>query len=333
MSMRWFSALFALLAAVSLPCGTVAKPPDLPVQSKVDCETPLPPWVGCLSVGPGCVIGDTVEACWRTLLRWIPVTCAPDCCAEPTTRLGVIEILPVMPKDMGLPPIMEELRQIEYLWERIWFADQPSHLTPQRVHGGIGSDAAFFEEPRYPMPPTVERLQVAPTRVLFDVVSTPVNPVGQDDGSPWYCIRCIGKWLDGEFMCLPVVSEQRCSECPHMNGQATPRRIVISEPCDLSNCVLENFVKLEKAHRLYRKAEDCRHEGRLDEACDCYREAAKLCPGSRCSMMCASRVHELATQRASGIIQASATEPEAEKKPGSWWPRIEIKLTIEVKKQ
>jgi hypothetical protein len=33
----------------------------------------------------------------------------------------------------------EDLRQIEYEWERIWFTDQPSHLTPERVHGGIGS--------------------------------------------------------------------------------------------------------------------------------------------------------------------------------------------------
>jgi hypothetical protein len=33
----------------------------------------------------------------------------------------------------------EDLRTIRYEWERIWFTDQPSHLTPQRVHGGIGS--------------------------------------------------------------------------------------------------------------------------------------------------------------------------------------------------
>ena len=32
----------------------------------------------------------------------------------------------------------EDLRQIRYEWERIWFTDQPSHLTPERVHGGIG---------------------------------------------------------------------------------------------------------------------------------------------------------------------------------------------------
>jgi hypothetical protein len=31
----------------------------------------------------------------------------------------------------------EDLRQIQYEWERIWFTDQPSHMTPERVHGGI----------------------------------------------------------------------------------------------------------------------------------------------------------------------------------------------------
>ncbi len=32
----------------------------------------------------------------------------------------------------------ENLRQIESEWERFWMIDQPSHLTPDRVHGGIG---------------------------------------------------------------------------------------------------------------------------------------------------------------------------------------------------
>ncbi|HLN28565.1 MAG TPA: hypothetical protein VK395_12555 [Gemmataceae bacterium] len=31
----------------------------------------------------------------------------------------------------------EDLRQVEYEWERFWFMDEPSHLTPERVHGGI----------------------------------------------------------------------------------------------------------------------------------------------------------------------------------------------------
>ena len=31
----------------------------------------------------------------------------------------------------------EDYRQLEYEWERIWFTDEPSHMTPERVHGGI----------------------------------------------------------------------------------------------------------------------------------------------------------------------------------------------------
>ncbi len=32
----------------------------------------------------------------------------------------------------------ENLRQLRKEWERFWMLDQPSHLTPDRVHGGIG---------------------------------------------------------------------------------------------------------------------------------------------------------------------------------------------------
>ena len=31
----------------------------------------------------------------------------------------------------------ENLRNILNEWERIWFLDQPSHLTPHSTHGGI----------------------------------------------------------------------------------------------------------------------------------------------------------------------------------------------------
>jgi len=31
----------------------------------------------------------------------------------------------------------EDLRAIQNTWERIWFLDQPDHMTPQRVHGGV----------------------------------------------------------------------------------------------------------------------------------------------------------------------------------------------------
>lgn len=31
----------------------------------------------------------------------------------------------------------ENLRQFLESWQRIWFLDQPSHLSPYRTHGGI----------------------------------------------------------------------------------------------------------------------------------------------------------------------------------------------------
>ncbi len=32
----------------------------------------------------------------------------------------------------------EELRQAGDQWERFWFLDQPSQMTPFRTHGGLG---------------------------------------------------------------------------------------------------------------------------------------------------------------------------------------------------
>jgi hypothetical protein len=31
----------------------------------------------------------------------------------------------------------ENMRNFIEEWERIWFLDQPDHMTPRRVHGGI----------------------------------------------------------------------------------------------------------------------------------------------------------------------------------------------------
>ena len=33
--------------------------------------------------------------------------------------------------------VSEDLRQAQKEWERFWMIDQPSHMTPTRVHGGI----------------------------------------------------------------------------------------------------------------------------------------------------------------------------------------------------
>jgi hypothetical protein len=32
----------------------------------------------------------------------------------------------------------ENLRQMHDEWRRFWMNDQPSHLTPYRIHGGVG---------------------------------------------------------------------------------------------------------------------------------------------------------------------------------------------------
>jgi hypothetical protein len=31
----------------------------------------------------------------------------------------------------------EDLRQMGQTWRRFWFNDMPSHMTPERIHGGI----------------------------------------------------------------------------------------------------------------------------------------------------------------------------------------------------
>lgn len=31
----------------------------------------------------------------------------------------------------------EDLRNFANTWERIWFLDQPDHMTPFRTHGGV----------------------------------------------------------------------------------------------------------------------------------------------------------------------------------------------------
>jgi hypothetical protein len=36
----------------------------------------------------------------------------------------------------------ENLRQMHDEWRRFWMNDQPSHLTPYRIHGGVGPAAS-----------------------------------------------------------------------------------------------------------------------------------------------------------------------------------------------
>jgi hypothetical protein len=45
----------------------------------------------------------------------------------------------------------ENLRQIHEEWRRFWMNDQPSHLTPYRIHGGVGPASSPISAP--PCPP------------------------------------------------------------------------------------------------------------------------------------------------------------------------------------
>lgn len=61
------------------------------------------------------------------------------------TVLGVTSVGCLIPIYSGEPArraqqlifTSEDLRKIPSEWERIWFLDQPSHMTPYRTHGGI----------------------------------------------------------------------------------------------------------------------------------------------------------------------------------------------------
>jgi hypothetical protein len=64
---------------------------------------------GALAAGPGCA----------------PVP-LPHYAAQPQRRVEQLLV------------DSENLRQAGDEWNRFWFLDQPSHLTPFRTHGGLG---------------------------------------------------------------------------------------------------------------------------------------------------------------------------------------------------
>ena len=39
----------------------------------------------------------------------------------------------------------ENLRQMHDEWRRFWMNDQPSHLTPYRIHGGVGPASSTID--------------------------------------------------------------------------------------------------------------------------------------------------------------------------------------------
>lgn len=67
----------------------------------------------------------------------------------------------------------EDLRHLEYEWERIWFTDQPSHLTPERINGPVSQVPAPSTEytPVPVFPWTNERKETG------DFRTKPIPPV------------------------------------------------------------------------------------------------------------------------------------------------------------
>lgn len=45
--------------------------------------------------------------------------------SDPTRRMNALLV------------VSENMRQIADEWQRIWFTDQPSHMTYDRIHGGL----------------------------------------------------------------------------------------------------------------------------------------------------------------------------------------------------
>ena len=73
-----------------------------------------------------------------SLTNRLRATQGPQTVASP---LAPTAIQPSPADPSGSPPgtILdnEDFKRISEEWERLWFQDQPSHLTPHRVHGGV----------------------------------------------------------------------------------------------------------------------------------------------------------------------------------------------------
>ena len=73
----------------------------------------------------------------------------PDAPPPPVRIKAQLELAPPAPQTSATYPSdplvrmdqlmnqTEDNRQTGEVWRRFWFNDQPSHLTPYRVHGGI----------------------------------------------------------------------------------------------------------------------------------------------------------------------------------------------------
>ena len=71
----------------------------------------------------------------RHRLCWLILAC---CCLSPMVGC-IIPAYSALPSKRAEQLIYtsENLRALVDEWERFWLLDQPSHLSPYRVHGGV----------------------------------------------------------------------------------------------------------------------------------------------------------------------------------------------------
>ncbi len=119
------------------------------------------------------------------------------------------------------------------------------------------------------------------------------------------CVLCPGTCIAREAMnrmqslcssmyhgaAKPAVGEEQ--EMPSVCPAATHAEKKGENKTLSPNSVLEKIEDVEKAARLYEKAEALMHEGKVDEACVLYEKIRGLCPGHRYANMAADRLNEL----------------------------------------
>jgi hypothetical protein len=70
-------------------------------------------------------------------LQHPPAYCPPSIEPSPAKRKNEPKGNEAERRTSELLKESEDLRKIEQEWERVWFTDEPSHMTPERVHGGV----------------------------------------------------------------------------------------------------------------------------------------------------------------------------------------------------
>jgi hypothetical protein len=120
--------------------GTVPVMPE-PTAPVPSMTTPVAPGVGIAvpALGPiGLVLDfdlplNTAPGDNRQLFNFSVGLFGSDAPPEP------VKPIPMMPEPVK-PELLrstDDLREIQNEWRRFWFNDLPSHLTPERIHGGI----------------------------------------------------------------------------------------------------------------------------------------------------------------------------------------------------